>query len=664
MDSSNSTNSPEQRLDSWKEIAAYLDRGVRTVQRWERTEGLPVRRHQHDKRGTVFALPSEIDEWQRRREAAGQPARPEEAAPRRSRRVVMLIAACAAGALAAGYSLRAPRGPAYDWTMRPVTSDHGHEHAPTISPDGTQIAYVWHAEHSDPAQIYVQDLSGGERRRLASGEQSEYSPAWSPDGSAIAAAFAYSDGRREIVLVTPETGACRTLLEVTTGIGNPMMAWSPDGEWLALAVGVDDRGPGMFAYRLADGELHELLAPRGDTFAWAPDVSPDGRRLAFAGTTSNAVSQLFVLALDEGFRAIGEPYQVTSGGGSISRPMWTEDGRELLYRGGWWADSGLWRIPVDGGEPRRAAVATRGLSEAAYRPEHGLLLYTHETGAADLWLQPPCDCLEEARRLISSTLHDFNARFSPDGERIAWISDRTGRFQVWTAQADGSEARALTEFGDTMTGTPRWSPDSRLIAFDSRPDGHSDIFIVSSDGGAAQRFAQRFTENPAADLTPNFSSDGEAVYFGSDRSGEFQIWRKPLAGGEAEQVTQGGGFTAIESPDGETLYFARSGNKSRRGTSLWKMPVGGGDEVQVAEQLADWSKFVVREGGVYFVACDEEDREKCDMLAYRPESGETERIGRVPRDVEIGVDVAPDGSLLYARYEPTPGDLMLVEGFR
>lgn len=60
-------NNPGDRLESWKEIAAYLNRGVRTAQRWERTEGLPVHRHHHDKRGTVYAFRHEIETWRANR---------------------------------------------------------------------------------------------------------------------------------------------------------------------------------------------------------------------------------------------------------------------------------------------------------------------------------------------------------------------------------------------------------------------------------------------------------------------------------------------------------------------------------------------------------------------------------------------------------------------
>src|SRR3989442_10368612 len=59
------------RLDSWKEIAAYLKRGVRAVQRWEREEGLPIHRHLHKKLGSVYAFKHQLDQWWRKRPAPG-----------------------------------------------------------------------------------------------------------------------------------------------------------------------------------------------------------------------------------------------------------------------------------------------------------------------------------------------------------------------------------------------------------------------------------------------------------------------------------------------------------------------------------------------------------------------------------------------------------------
>src|SRR6266702_432772 len=67
------TTLPDKKLDSWGEIASYLGREVRTVQRWERTEGLPVHRHEHQKKSTVYAFTSELDEWFKKRQPVDDP---------------------------------------------------------------------------------------------------------------------------------------------------------------------------------------------------------------------------------------------------------------------------------------------------------------------------------------------------------------------------------------------------------------------------------------------------------------------------------------------------------------------------------------------------------------------------------------------------------------
>lgn len=77
-----------ERLDSWKEIAAYLRRQVRTVNLWEKTEGLPVHRHLHSKRGTVYAFKSELDEWRKGRASSGLAAVP---GSRRSRIMIAVL---------------------------------------------------------------------------------------------------------------------------------------------------------------------------------------------------------------------------------------------------------------------------------------------------------------------------------------------------------------------------------------------------------------------------------------------------------------------------------------------------------------------------------------------------------------------------------------------
>jgi len=128
-DTTPSEKPPGDRLDSWKEIAAYLDRDVTTVQRWEKRESMPVHRHLHDKRGSVYALAPELDTWlqSRRRGLADEdekdekpqvPSAPVEAeaahgpgATPRARRWLALAGLCVLGLLAAAYVISRGRTP-------------------------------------------------------------------------------------------------------------------------------------------------------------------------------------------------------------------------------------------------------------------------------------------------------------------------------------------------------------------------------------------------------------------------------------------------------------------------------------------------------------------------------------------------------------------------
>src|SRR4029450_13781912 len=97
-------------------------------------------------------------------------------------------------------------------------------------------------------------------------------------------------------------------------------------------------------------------------------------------------------------------------------------------------------------------------------------------------------------------------------------------------------------------------PDGESIAFDCSVDGQYEIYVIGANGGKPRRL----TLSLATDAVPSWSGDGKWVYFGSDRSGEDQVWKVPASGGEAVRVTHKGGFMALESPDGKWVYYMKS----------------------------------------------------------------------------------------------------------
>src|SRR5262245_11203882 len=195
---------PDDRLDSWKEIAAYLKRDITTVQRWEKREGMPVRRHLHDKLGSVYAFRSELDQWTRSRAAAGtevaepsaiEPQAPD-AKPTDRRAALPWLLAAAAVALVAIAGVWMLRGSDYFWRsplsgarFQQVTELGGAERAAALSRDGRFIAFI--SDKDGRPDVWVTqigtglfyNLTRGRFQRL--GNQAVRSPGFSPDGTMV-----------------------------------------------------------------------------------------------------------------------------------------------------------------------------------------------------------------------------------------------------------------------------------------------------------------------------------------------------------------------------------------------------------------------------------------------------------------------------------------------
>jgi hypothetical protein len=230
------------RLDSWKEIATYLNRDLRTVQRWEKHGKLPVRRLQRPGLRAVFAYTGELDEWLQAQNQLPENAAPDddavwppdvpsaappiaiapltvEAAPapvveRNWRRPTALLATVAVAGLMAWWALGRNAVPAFpQFRARPITSDPSYDRDPAISPDGKFLAYA--AVGVDrAARIFVRVLDGGEPKALTAAPDNERSPAWSPDGTRIAFLRGHAEASMTLLLTTPLGGQERTVAEI------------------------------------------------------------------------------------------------------------------------------------------------------------------------------------------------------------------------------------------------------------------------------------------------------------------------------------------------------------------------------------------------------------------------------------------------------------------
>ena len=154
---------------------------------------------------------------------------------------------------------------------------------------------------------------------------------------------------------------------------------------------------------------------------------------------------------------------------------------------------------------------------------------------------------------ISSTRDQMDQDISANGQKISFRTNRSGTFEIWICDSNGSNLSQLTSLGAPNTGTPRWSPDGQQIAFDSRQEGHSDIYAINAEGGSPHRL----TTEPFENNVPSWSRDGRWIYFGSNRSGTEQIWKMPPQGGQAAQVTKQGDLRPSSQPTASFCTISR-----------------------------------------------------------------------------------------------------------
>jgi Tol biopolymer transport system component len=654
---------PEDRLDSWKEIAAYLKRGVRTVQRWEHTAGLPVHRLAQDRQSSVFAYKPELDAWWAGRSQTDAPAdepEPGVALPT-ARRPRPLWAAALVLLVAAGLGLArwdvARRSMITALDPIPLTADLGSEVEPSFSPDGDQVAYAWDGPAQNKWDVYVKMIGSDSPLKLTRSPQSSGDPAWSPDGRLIALRRYSPQQERSQILVTPPIGGSERLVTEDPRTGGPL-AWSPDSRWIVTSASEVPHGPwGLVAIDSGSGVMHRLTRPSQPNWGDSdPAVAPDGGSLIFSRDLGST-SELYRLRLTPDFRPDGEPEPITAHHRWTGMPAFTASGKAIVYSSGIKDDvASLWLLPLEPVSRPRLLLRS---ANSSYQPalSHGRNRLAFSVGRifrVDTWRLDLTTGFRPAGtpiRLISSTHTDYNAQYSPDGKHIVFHSTRSGASEIWVSDADGANVARLTDFNAPITGSPRWSPDGEWIVFDSNKEGQFEVYRVRAAGGTPERL----TYDPATDGVASYSHDGRSIYFMSSRAGSNQVWKMDADGRRPRQITRHGGYLAFESYDRRWLFYSRTDGD----TPLYRVPVDGGEETQVLPRVNEFG-FCVTPNGILYSTGERSDG--IEFLSF--ETGKVSPFFRPDQQMTVGLSVSPDGRhLLFPQRESSGSDLMMVENF-
>ena len=636
-----------RRLESWKEIATYLRRDVTTVQRWEKREGLPVHRHQHDRQGTVFAYSHELDTWLSRRqlrpdEAPGAVAQAEPATPtaptKLGRRALGGLAIAAAVLVAAAGAVvtvnrQVVRGSPQALQARftidpPPLSTFNHV---AISGDGRAIIYA-----TGPL-LHLRRLDAVQPQPLPE-TQGAYDPFFSPDGRW----FGYFVGN-ELKKMRVTGGPPQTLAPARRALG---ASWSPSGDIVFAA----ERGASISRVAETGGEP-VVIRRAGERKGWTalrwPHVLPDGRHFLYLVRSDDlAVQGIYVGDLrraeaSEDRRVVAADSNVFVGSGHLAfvrrgqlhaQPFDASAGETtgsafpiaervdqdpyddgfalfalsgngvLIYRGGVTPDRQL-RWFDRGGTVVGALDQPGEFRDLAMSRDGTLVAYEQmdaHLGTRDIWVR---DLTRDTRLRLTATADEDGAPvWAPDGGSLVFGGLRDRQITVLRESAAGGQEEALT----TVMGFPQdWSPDGTMVAMEvTTPAQGSDLMLLN----LSSKTMTPYLATPFMEREAQFSPDGRFMAYSSSESRQREVYVEPIPrDGRRWQVSRDYGREPRWRGDGRELFYlgrddqltavaveaTPAGLAFDRPTALFKLRIRGADVRYHYAVARDGQRFLV-----------------------------------------------------------------------
>jgi len=427
-----------------------------------------------------------------------------------------IVTALALTAVAAiGYSLfqrsvtkeiAPPRPPSFTQ----LTYQPGPEFFPSLSPDGKSLAYS--SRTSGNWDIYVQRVGGANPINLTQNSPADDSqPAFSPDGERIAFRSERDGGGIYLMGATGES-----ITRVSDFGYSP--SWSPNGAEILVGT---EKIP-QPSTRPTKSQLWKIdvktgarrMLTEGD--ALQPQYSPNKQRIAYWSRPDKAGQREEIWTISaEG----GEAVRITSGSSIDLNPVWSPDGKYLYFSSSRGGSMNIWRVAMNEksgattGEPE--AVTTIGAASSALqlsfsRDGHRLAYIAQEDirNLRKVTFDPLAGKTDgEPQWITRGSLQLWFPDASPDGEWLAACS-RGQQRHVYIIRPDGSELRDLTEDNFRNDGWPRWSPDGKRIAFTSRRTGDYEVWVINRDGSGLRQVS----ESKGGHYSP-WSADGSTIAY-------------------------------------------------------------------------------------------------------------------------------------------------------
>ena len=422
----------------------------------------------------------------------------------------------------------------------------GRDYSPAASADGKRICFS--SDRNGTKQIWVKDLVTGYETRLTEGPDDF--PRFSRDDSMIL--FTRASGISRALYRVPALGMGA---EPSKVVSDALFGdWSPDGRRVAFVRWPEESGSEVYVSGI-DGGAEKLLHRFSDQRCSSPRWSPDGKTIVVAINDSGRPQSLALLGAGTGqIRTLQVPHQYNL----LSSAVWDAASQNLFYMqsespSALVGQGTLFRQHAGSGQFQKLLRSAAHCRTVDLLPS-GNVLFDARSPRENLKELATGTGASKARSFTLGNSTDRQPTYSPDGEEVAFSSNRSGNLELWSISRKTGRERRLTD--DPATDwDPCFSPDGKRLVWSSSRSGNLEIWIGNSDGTAPVQV----TRDGFAAENPTMTRDGLWIVYGSAHPEKGGIWKIHPDGTGATLLVKGGTVGNAEvSPDGRYAAYVEN----------------------------------------------------------------------------------------------------------